>query len=88
MITTIIVLAILASGMITSYFYPIYLPVAMHNAIEEVISAFMVFQGFLPVDTILKCIFFIIYVELFYLFYKLIMGIIGLISGTGKPEIE
>jgi len=77
MTRTIILTTLLALGIVATGFYPIFLPVAMINAVNTVALTFLSFDGLLPILTIFKMIAFAILLEVAIVSYKLFKWIIG-----------
>lgn len=88
MISTIIVLVVLASGLVTSIIFPVHLPEEMISAIEVFLGSLLPFNGVFPIFTFLQALTLIIFIRVMYLIFKIVVGIISWVTGSGQPEIE
>lgn len=85
--TILTLIALVAGGSIFNYIYPITIPPVWVGAIENLLNPLYGFNAFVPVQTFFSDLSWFVLLMVVYLFYKLVMGLLGLLSGGGVPEI-
>lgn len=88
MIGLLVVLSLFVSGAIYSMFYPILLPDEVIDALTDILTPVFALDGMIPITEIFNCVNWTITILLVYLIYRLIMGLLGLITGGGTPDLE
>jgi hypothetical protein len=88
MIANLVIISLFATGLIFTMFYPVFLPTYVIDGIKTVLTPIWAFAGILPIQAIFQCLNWIINFLLMFLIYKIIMGLVGLVNGSGKPEID
>jgi len=87
-VKSIAIIGILTSATIFSILNPITLTEPQVNAMVQIFQTLWGLDGLLPIDAIMEAIFLDISIFVLYIIFKLIMGLIALFAGTGKPEID
>jgi len=88
MIGTLIILAILTTGLTITMFYPVLLPSVITDAITSVLVPIGAFEGLLPVRAIFTCLNWTMSILIAYIVFKIVMGLIAMVTGGSQPDIE
>jgi len=87
MISTILLLSLVATGLITSIIYPVHLPAVIISFIDTMAQAIWQWEGILPISHWMIDITFILFISMMFGVTRIVIGILALASGGGKPEI-
>lgn len=88
MIGTLVIIALFVSGAIYSMIYPVLLPDIVITAITNLLTPIFAFNFIFPIQAIFSCLNWAIQILVLYMVYRLIMGAVGLINGSGHPDLE
>jgi len=87
MIASILIITLISSGLLASIIWPVHLPAGMITAIDQLAAYLWAWDGLVDVATLLSCLWFLFFVSLMILVFKLVIGLIALVSGAGKPDL-
>jgi hypothetical protein len=87
MITTILILTLIGTGLITSIIFPVHLPAAVISTVDIFAQYIWQWEGILPISTWMNDIAFITFITMLYGVVRIVIGILALASGGGKPEV-
>lgn len=87
MINALIMLGFLLSGFTLSILFPVHLPQSWIDALTYFLDPLMRWDGLLPIHSWLQDAVWIFMISIYFLIYKAAIGILGLISGSGKPDL-
>jgi len=87
MIATIILLVLIGSGLIASIIFPVHLPAEVLSAVADFAEAFWSLDGIIPVSEWMFDFSFILFITLMFAVARIILGIVALATGGGKPEV-
>lgn len=88
MIGTLIILSLLSTGLIYTMIYPVLLSPKIVNSLTSILTPIFAFNFIFPIKAIFECVNFTLQILVLYMVYRLVMGLIGLINGSGKPDLE
>lgn len=77
MTRTLIIIALISTGVIVSGFYPILLPQAFITGANAIVHTLLTLEGIIPVRTLLTCVIFALSLELAIMSFKITKWIVG-----------
>lgn len=87
MISSILILTLVGGAFITSIIFPIHLPAVIISTIDIYAQYIWMFDGIIPVEEWMFDISFMIFVTMMFGVARIVIGLLALATGGGKPEI-
>lgn len=83
--TTLIAFSI-GGALLLSVIFPVHIPIGILNTIDIFANAIWKWEGIVPISSWLNDIHYIFYISLIYAVFRIVVGIVALATGGGKPD--